>query len=102
MIGERTNEGWQLELRTMGPPRYDGAACLAVWLCGWAAGEAFALGMLGRGAIAVRTATPPDPGRQPLEIGAALAMGAFLLVWLSLWTLGGIAAGSELLRLLWG
>src|SRR5262245_63660346 len=29
-------------------------------------------------------------------------VGAFLLVWLSIWTLGGLAAGSELLRLLWG
>jgi hypothetical protein len=102
MVGERSNEGWRLELRTRGPARYVGAAFLALWLCGWAAGETFALWMLVKGAIAVLTGTPPDPGRQPLEIGAALAMGGFLLVWLSFWTLGGVAAGAELLRLLWG
>ena len=102
MIGERTNEGWQLELRAGGPGRFVGAAFLAFWLCGWAAGEAFALWMLAKGAVALWTGAPPDPGREPLAIGFALAIGGFLLVWLSLWTLGGIAAGSELLRLLWG
>jgi hypothetical protein len=35
-------------------------------------------------------------------VGPAVAVGAFLLVWLALWTVGGIAAIGELLRLLWG
>ncbi len=102
MIGERTNEGWRLELRTRGPGRYFAAAFLAFWLCGWAAGEAFALWLLAKGVIALLTGAPLDRGHAPLQVGAALAIGAFLLVWLSLWTLGGIAAGAELLRLLFG
>lgn len=102
MIGERTQEGWQLRLRTQGGGRWFGAAFLAFWLCGWAMGETFALWLLVKGAIALLTGTPPEPGRAPLEFGPALLMGLFLLVWLTLWTVGGIAAASELLRLLWG
>jgi hypothetical protein len=49
---------------------------LAVWLCGWAMGESFALGTLLTGRLAAGDAGAP----------------AFLLGWLALWTLGGIAA----------
>ena len=72
------------------------------WLCGWAFGETFAIWMLVKGAIALLTGMPPDPGRAPLQVTPAVLVGVFLLFWLSIWTLGGIAAIGELLRLLWG
>jgi hypothetical protein len=102
MIGERTHEGWQLRLRPPGFERAFGSAFMLVWLCGWALGEFFALWLLVRGAIALVTGAPPDPGREPLAPGPAIAAGVFLLAWLAIWTLGGIAAISELLRMMWG
>jgi hypothetical protein len=102
MIGERTNDGWEIRLRTRDPGRYVGAAFLLFWLCGWAVGEGFALGILIKGALALLTGTPPGPGRAPLAAGPSVAAGAFLLIWLTFWTVGGIAAIGELLRLLWG
>jgi hypothetical protein len=70
-------------------------------LCGWAIGEAFVLWILVAGAAALLTGTPPGPDREPLAPGPALAAGAFLLVWLTMWTIGGYAATLELLRLVW-
>lgn len=102
MIGERTHDGWQLRLSSRGGGRFLGAGFLAFWLCGWAVGEAFAMWLLAKGAFALLTGTPPDPGRAPLEVGPAMLVGLFLLVWLALWTLGGIMAASELLKLLFG
>lgn len=102
MIGERTLDGWELRLRPVGPGRFVGAAFLVVWLLGWAVGEALAIWILARGAIALVTGEPPAPGHASLEGGVASLAGAFLLVWLSLWTLGGIAAIAELLRSLFG
>src|SRR6185436_18282332 len=43
---------------------------------------------------------PIDHDR-PLPVLFLLMMGAFLLFWLSLWTVGGITAMGELLRLVW-
>ena len=102
MSGERTIEGWQVRLRSRGAGRYLGGAFLAFWLCGWAVGEAFALWILIKGALALLTGEPPDPGQEPLQLGPALMVGAFLILWLTMWTIGGIAAIAELLRLLWG
>jgi hypothetical protein len=102
MAGERTIEGWRLTLKSTGAGRYASAAFLAFWLCGWAVGEAFALWMLIRGAIALLTGAPPEAGHAPLPVGPAVIAGLFLLAWLTLWTVGGLAAIGELLRLLWG
>ena len=102
MAVERTIEGWRLTLKSRGGGRYANAAFLAFWLCGWAAGEGFALWMLVRGAIALLTGAPPDARHAPLATGPALVAGMFLLLWLTFWTVGGIAAMSELLRLVWG
>ncbi len=102
MIGDRTSDGWEIRLKTRDPGRFFGAGFLAVWLCGWAVGEALVLWLLVRGAHALWTGGPPDPGRAPLEAGPAIGMGAFLLVWVTLWTVGGFAALAELARLLWG
>ena len=102
MSGERTVDGWELRLRSRGADRYVSGAFLAFWLCGWAVGESFVLWLLVKGAWALLTGTPPEPGRALLETGPAVLVGLFLLVWLTLWTIGGIAAAMELLRLLWG
>lgn len=69
-------------LRPRGAGRFVSAAFLAFWLCGWAAGEAFALWVVGATAI-------------------PLPAAVFLLFWLGLWTLGGYAAIKGLLRLVW-
>jgi len=102
MAGERTNEGWQLRLKSCGRGRYVSAVFLAIWLCGWAVGEAFVLWILITGAMALLAGRPPEPGREPLELGPALMVGVFLILWLTMWTIGGIAALAELIRLLWG
>lgn len=66
-----------------------------------AAAEAFVIVVLVAGLVALASGTPPWGGKQPLEVGPALAVGGFLLVWLAFWTIGGIAAIRELLWLLW-
>ena len=60
-------EGLEFRLRPGGPGRWFKAAFLGVWLCGWAAGEAFALWALVIGARALLTGEPPKPGAAPLE-----------------------------------
>jgi hypothetical protein len=65
-------------------------------------GEAFALGILGVGGWSILTGQPPGAGREPLRLEMALPVGLFLLFWLTLWTVGGVMAGRELLRLLFG
>jgi hypothetical protein len=91
-----------VSLRASGIARYVGAAFLAVWLVGWVIGEAVALGFLTlllRSAIASAAgAARPIPGGEWTVGGAAGAILLFLLVWLTLWTIGGVAAIRELLR----
>lgn len=101
MIGEYTNEGWEARLRPHGVGRFFPAAFLSVWLCGWLAGEGFALTILAMGVRSLLTGEPPRPGQAPLQVGPALAVGAFILVWLTIWTFGGVMAMRELLRLVW-
>ena len=57
--------------------------------------------VLVKGASALLTGEPLNPGGDPLQAGLALAAGAFLLFWLSIWTLGGIAAIAALFQMLW-
>lgn len=101
MPGANTVTDWEARFRPRGAGRFVGAAFLSVWLCGWAAGEAFVLFVLGAGAVALATGQPVMGRDQPLTLGPALAVGAFLTVWLTFWTLGGIAAMREWLRLVW-
>ena len=84
---ERTAAGLEATLRPKGVARLAAAGFLSVWLCGWAAGETFAVYMLRN---APRTL---NEGR--------LVVTAFFLVWVSFWTLGGLFALREWLRLLW-
>jgi hypothetical protein len=76
--------------RPQGPGRFFVAAFLSIWLCGWLAGEIFALWVLWRlltGGLA--------SGQW------ALPALLFLLVWLSLWSFGGAVALREVLGALW-
>jgi hypothetical protein len=91
----------ELCFRPQGVGRFFSAAFLLVWLCGWAVGEAFALFLLFNGLVALLTGHPPPGKNQPLDIGPALAVGGFLLIWVTFWTIGGLAAIRELLRSLW-
>jgi hypothetical protein len=72
--------------RAEGPGRFLVAGFLSVWLVGWAAGESFALWLLWR---ALRSGID----RWTLLIA--------MVVWGSLWTLGGFLAVGEVLRCLW-
>jgi len=99
-------DGASASLRPGGMGRYFGAAFLLVWLGGWALGEAFALGFLFfivRSVVSPAAGTPwPIPGADWIAGGAAGFVFLFLLIWLVLWTFGGIAAITELLRSLAG
>jgi len=99
-------EGPSASLRPTGIARYFAAAFLVVWLAGWAIGEVGALGFL---LMLIRSVAGsalglswPIPGGQWISGGAAGFVFLFLIVWLSLWTFGGLAAIKELLRSLAG
>ncbi len=98
---EHTAAGQVARLRSTGPGRFFAAAFLGVWLCGWAAGECFALLALGTGVVSLATG-----GRIPVKgidsPAGVVVFGGFLVLWLTLWTFGGWAAGTQFLRLLWG
>jgi hypothetical protein len=98
----QTDAGFEVVLRSTGVGRFFGAGFLGLWLLGWLAGEAFAIWMLGAGGWSFLTGQPPAAGREPVTLGVAVAAGLFLIFWLSLWTLGGVAAIWEFLRLLCG
>jgi hypothetical protein len=97
---ERTLEGMRVTLRPRGRGRWVGAALLTVWLCGWAAGELFAGGFL-IALVGASVGLAPASANIPTGL-AAVGIGAFLLVWLSIWTLGGMAASQALARSGWG
>ena len=93
-------------LRATGWTRYVDAAFLGLWLVLWAVGEAVALGLIG---LMLASAFSAALGR-PLALasrvaptdGAVSVFLLFLLVWTALWTVGGIAAISHVLRRLAG
>ena len=101
-------DGEEIVLRPTGLLRYLPAAFLAFWLCGWAVGEVVVLVLL-LGPVAApfleaaRGVLPFGVGRVPVPTGSLpLPVLAFLALWLTFWTWGGIAAVWELLRLLAG
>jgi hypothetical protein len=92
-------------LHPRGAGRFVAAAFLLFWLCGWAFGECSAVWILAYGAVALMSREPfragLASGRSLLQIGPVLAAGAFLILWLFLWTLGGIVAIGRLFQLVW-
>src|SRR5688500_5672359 len=77
--------------RPTGCMRFGLAAFLGVWLCGWAAGEWFALRVLIAGVQSGQAWTVTS---HP----AGLMVGGFLILWTTLWTIGGVAALISFLR----
>lgn len=102
MILQRTTEGSEAILKNVEPGRYAKALFLGVWLCFWVAGEGFALWMLGGGLWAWLTGVPSDAGREIIDTDGGIPVMLFLLIWLTLWTFGGIMAGREFLRAIFG
>ena len=99
---ERTGAGLEARLSVRGIGRFFGAGFLGFWLAGWAVGEAAVLWIVGKGAWSLLTGQPFGSGDKPVAFAAAVGIGLFLMVWLTFWTIGGVAAGRELLRLLFG
>jgi hypothetical protein len=99
-------DGSSASLRPSGIGRYFGAAFLVFWLGGWAVGEVLALGfliLLVRSVVGTMVgAAWPIPGGDWIAGGAAGFVFLFLIIWLTLWTFGGVAAIKELLRSLAG
>lgn len=102
MVTERTFEGWEARIRPRGITRYFGAAFMGIWLCAWAVGELFTLAILVGGIWALVTGAPLHPSMPEIEGGTTLPVGGLLLLWLTLWTYGGISALWTFLRMLWG
>ncbi|NCO34471.1 MAG: hypothetical protein AUJ92_16575 [Armatimonadetes bacterium CG2_30_59_28] len=75
---------------TIPPGGVQGAGCvstgfLCFWLCGWAAGEFFAVDQV------IRMVSGVD------KSGGAFVIG-FLLFWLTGWTVGGLFAGAQVVH----
>jgi hypothetical protein len=92
-------------LRARGVGRFFSAGFLLFWLSFWAVGEAVALAVV-LGVIGARLA--PELmvrlfGSSPqVSDEVAVPVGLFMLLWLTFWTLGGVAALHSLARQLWG
>jgi len=99
---EQTSAHLDARLQASGLGRLGSAGFLGIWLIFWAMGEVLVLWFVGVGAWSLLTGNPPRPDRTPLSAGVALPVGLFLLFWLALWTVGGLAAAHEFLRLLFG
>src|SRR5262245_13417989 len=98
---QRTFQGLEATLCSRGIGRFFVAAFLLVWLAFGAGGEGVVGWFLFVGAKSLFTGQPPEAGREPLTLAPAFTVGVFLIGWLALWTIGGLAALTEFVRLLW-
>lgn len=93
-----------MTLQPRGAGRFAGAAFLSLWLCGWLLGETFALTALLGTLLATFAPAVIESwglaGRVPAAGGGGAFVLVFLSVWLTFWTMGGLAAMRELLRML--
>lgn len=87
-------------LRPHGSGRFFSASILGLWLIGWLAGECFGLWLLGNALVALISGS--DSGPVHLKQGPAVAVGGFVLLWLTIWTIGGLGAMTEFFRLICG
>ena len=104
MLTTTANESRRL--RSTGWGRWFDAAFLSIWLMFWVVGEVVALVMvvamfasalsaaLGRPLVLASRVTPTD--------GSVSFFLVFMLLWAALWTVGGVAAATHLLRRLAG
>jgi hypothetical protein len=91
--------------RPSGIGRYFIAAFLLLWLVGWAVGEGVALFAVA--AILLKLIGGAPPGMpawfdNPVGSGVVAFVILFLGLWLTFWTVGGIAAWTHFIRSLWG
>jgi hypothetical protein len=95
-----------VRLRPSGWGRYFEAAFLAVWLTMWTVGELFGLGLLAAmlASLVALAAdlTVPFAERMPRSGAAAATFLLFVLLWVTMWTVGGVSALTQLLRSLMG
>jgi hypothetical protein len=99
------NSGSTRSLRPSGIGRYVTAVFLSVWLVGWIVGEVFAITMLGaifRSVAGAFSEHLPAWSADFVTSGGAAFGLLFLLFWLTLWTIGGIAALTHLMQSLVG
>lgn len=97
--------GTATSLRPTGFGRYVTAAFLGVWLTGWAIGEfvaGTALVTILVSLAGVSIEQLPTWGEDMLKSGGLALAILFLGLWLTLWTIGGIAALTEFMRSLAG
>ena len=94
------------QLRATHWSRYLDAIFLLVWLVFWVVGEVVAVALV---VMMIASALSAALGRPPLLAswapptdGSVTVFLFFLLLWLTLWTVGGIAAATHLLRNLSG
>lgn len=99
---ERTFSGLEIRLRATGAIRIFPIAFLLFWLAGWAVGEVTVCVALGKGVWAFFHPADVGPERASGVNIPTLGTGIFLLIWLTFWTTGGLAALTYLLRLLCG
>jgi len=102
---ESTGAGWQVNLRPHGAARFVVVAFLSFWLCGWAAGEYFAGTTLLAGLrdlLAPGLELPWPPHMKNAAPSSPWPVLAFLGVWITFWTFGGLAAIGMVLRALAG
>jgi hypothetical protein len=104
---EPSDSGMQVTLHAAGVFRFLPAAFLSVWLCGWAVGEWFALRLLATtlrralGTDVLASWFPDVGGKLPPGPGLPVFAG-FIVLWLALWTFGGMAALQQVFALLFG
>ncbi len=94
---------WTAVFRPGGIARFFKTGFIGLWLCGWLVGEILAVGIV---LASLGVSVAPDLMR-PLHVpelqepqGASWFALAFMLFWLTLWTLGGLTAMYEMMRLL--
>jgi hypothetical protein len=95
MIGTTTS------LRPSGFGRHVVAAFLGLWLCGWLLGEVLVATALVT-VLSSMAGLPfdwlPNWGRNLRESSGAMVAIPFMLLWLTLWTVGGLAALTAFVR----
>jgi hypothetical protein len=88
-------------LKPAGWSRYIEIVFLGIWLTGWLAGEVvmtIVFGGMLAGMIAAAFGVTLSFASRLTPDGSAPFLVLFMLVWLTMWTIGGIAAGTQFLR----
>jgi hypothetical protein len=92
-------------LKPAGWSRYIEVAFLGIWLTGWLVGEVvmtIVFGGMLAGMIAAAFGITLSFASRLTPDGSAPFLVLFMVVWLTIWTIGGIAAGTQFLRMLAG